>query len=129
MAFYDLNFKRNYEVLKSRSLCILLYKNRKWKIPHTVKDRRTLCFSSCKHHKTVLSWTSQKKKEGIFCTVYFVQVNFYFHFFLNVYCIEYAFRICILLHIKNHYFIRFLHVFKIEEIFKCTLKISFYVSV
>ena len=40
-----------------------------------------------------------KRKDGIFCTVYFVQRN------ISVYCIEYTFRIHILLHIKKHYFI------------------------
>ena len=27
--------------------------------------------------KTVMSWSSRKKKEGIFCTVYFVRRNFF----------------------------------------------------
>ena len=31
--------------------------------------------------KTVVSWTSRKKKEGIFCTVYFVQKNFFEHLY------------------------------------------------
>ena len=36
--------------------------------------------------KTVMSWSSLKKKEGIFCIVYFVQRRFFliFVFYLNV---------------------------------------------
>ena len=36
--------------------------------------------------KTVMSWSSRKKKEGIFCNVYFVRGNFFltFVFYLNV---------------------------------------------
>ena len=53
-------------------------RNRKWKIPPTILERRTLCFRSYKNHKlkskTVVSWTSPKKKEGIFCTVYFLKI-------------------------------------------------------
>ena len=46
--------ERNYDLLKSKGPCILLNKNItlikmkrnwKWKIPHTVSYRRTLCFS------------------------------------------------------------------------------------
>ena len=55
--FYDFNFERSYDVLKSKSSCILLNKNtnliktkrnRKWKKAHTVLERRILCFSSYK---------------------------------------------------------------------------------
>ena len=54
--------------------------------------------------KTVMSWSSRKKKEAIFYTVYFVRREFFlrFVFYLNVKCIEYTFRIYILLHIKKH---------------------------
>ena len=46
--FYYFYFTRNYDVLKSRSLCFLLNKNisfkktrrnREWKIPHSVLER------------------------------------------------------------------------------------------
>ena len=40
-----------------------------------------------------MSWSSQKKKEGIFCTFYFVQRKT-FMFYLNAWCIEYILRIC-----------------------------------
>ena len=41
-------------------------------IPHTLLERRTLCFGSYKNHKleskTVMSWCSGKEKECIFLT-------------------------------------------------------------
>ena len=54
-------------------------RNRKLKIPHTVLERRTLCFISYKNRKikskTVISCNSRKEKEGIFCTTDFVRKN------------------------------------------------------
>ena len=44
-----------------------------------------------------MSWNSRKKKEYIFCVV----------FYLNVECIEYTFKIYSLLHIYKNYFIHF----------------------
>ena len=44
--------------------------NRKWKIPHTVIQRRTLHFSSYKNHKLKIKTDELelvKGKEGIFC--------------------------------------------------------------
>ena len=58
-----------------------------------------------------MSWSSRKKKEGIFCTVYFVRKKFFNICALSQY-IEYTFRICTLLHIENHYFIHFFTCFK-----------------
>ena len=68
--------------------------NRKWKIPYTVLERRTFCFSSykiwkLKKSKTVMRWSSLKKKEGFFCSVYFVQKNF--------------FKICVLSQCKGYW--------------------------
>ena len=51
-----------------------------------------------------MSWSSRKKKEGIFCNVYFVRNKFFNS-------IGYTFRIYVLLHIKNHYFIPFCCLF------------------
>ena len=60
VAFLLFNFERSYDVLKSKSPCILLNKkktlikakrNRKWKTLHTVLERRALCFSSYKNLK------------------------------------------------------------------------------
>ena len=43
--------------------------------------------------KTVMSWSSGKKKDGIFCTAYFVRRKFYltfvFFFQCKVYCIPF----------------------------------------
>ena len=47
-------------------------------------------------------WNSQKKKEGIYVPFILSEGIFLtFVFNLNVQCIEYTFRIYILLHIKN----------------------------
>ena len=54
-------------------------RNRKWKIPHTILERQNLCISSYKNRKLkikLMSWSLQKKKEGIFCVVYFVRRQF-----------------------------------------------------
>ena len=40
-------------------------------------------------NKTVMRWSSRKKKEGIFCTVYFVQRDFFFKIFVLSQCIVY----------------------------------------
>ena len=71
-----------------------------------------MCFSSYRNRKLkVKLWrvaSLQKKKEGIFCTVYFVWREFCQDLcFILMYNIEYTFRIYILLHIKKHYFIHF----------------------
>ena len=61
------------------------------KIPHTVLERRTLCFSLYKNHKlkiAVMSWSSQKKKEGIFSTVYILsERNFFRMCFFSMYSV------------------------------------------
>ena len=73
-----------------------------------------------------MTWSSQKKKEGNFCTVYFVQRESFFNIFLylNVQCNKYTFRIYVLLRIKKHYFIHFLLVFKIAESLQCILNLN-----
>ena len=55
-----------------------------------------------------MSWSREGKKEGVFCTIYFVRI------FLT-------FRIHILLHIKKHYFLHFFVVFNIVESLQCIL--------
>ena len=55
-------------------------RNQKWKILRTVLELvKELQIKS----KTVISWRSQKKKEGIFCTVYIVLSNFFDIFVLS----------------------------------------------
>ena len=60
-----------------------------------------------------MDWSSRKKKEGIFCTVYFVGRRTFltFVFYHNVQCIEYTSRIYILLNIKKYYLIHFCRLF------------------
>ena len=83
--FYYFNFERSYGILTSKIPWTLLNKNinlnknkteMKMENPHTVLKRRPLCFSSYKNWKLkVTLWL--KKKEGIFCTVYFVRKEFF----------------------------------------------------
>ena len=136
--FHCFNFERNYDVFKSKNPCILLNKNiksnknkqeLKMDNPHTVLERLTLCFSWYKNRqlkKTVMKWSPQKKREGIFYTVYFVQRKIFLNLcLLSLYvkCIEYTFRICILLLIKKHYFIHFCSLFlKSPKAFSVSLK-------
>ena len=74
--------------------------------------------------KTVMSWSSRKKKKAflyrLFCPKE-IFLTFVFH--LNVQCTKQTFRIYILLHIKKHYFIHFLLVFKITENLKFILSL------
>ena len=63
--------------------------------------------------KTVMSWSSQKKKEGIFCTVYFVRRNFF-----NTSVSEYTY----FYKSKNITSYTFLFVFKMVKRLQCILK-------
>ena len=112
-------FKSSFGGLKSKSPCILLNKNtnfnkndwnRKWKIPHTVLERRTLCFSSYKNPKMKLElwWVGARERikrhflYHLFCPK---KIFLTFVFYLDLLCIKYTFRIYILLQIKKHYLI------------------------
>ena len=99
--FYYFNFERNYDVLKSKNPCILWNKNinfnknqKESKIPHTVLERRTLCFSSYKNRKlkVKLSWVGprEKSKRTSFAPFILSKGNFLtFVFYLDVWYIEY----------------------------------------
>ena len=135
--FYYFNFERNYDVLKSKSPCILLNKNinfnkqqrnRKWKIPHTVLERRTLCFSSYKNCKLKikLSWVGarQRKKRPFFVPFILPEGNV-FNVCVLSQCIEYW------IHFQNIHTFTYqktlLHtlvllVFKIVESLQCILR-------
>ena len=123
--FYYFNFERNYDVLKSKSSCILLNKNinfnkneteSKMENPtHSFRETNLvlqLIEESQIKSKTLTSWSSWKKK-GYFLYRLFCpkEILLTFVFYLNVECIEYTFRIYILLHIKKHYCIHFLVCF------------------
>ena len=84
----SLNFKtscciiRYYDVLKSKSrykttiyTLIKTKRNRKWKISHTILERRTLCFSSFENHKLKVKLSgvgARDRKKVHFFKVYFV---------------------------------------------------------
>ena len=66
--------------------------NQKWKISHTVLERRTLCFSSCKNRelKVKLWWVGarDRKKGAFFVMFIFSKGNFIVIFVLSQ-CIMY----------------------------------------
>ena len=73
-----------------------------------------------------MSWSSQKKKKGIFCTIYFVQRNF---FFFNIYFISMYSILNTLSEYKHLYISKnitsytFLLVFIIVESLQCILNL------
>ena len=82
--FYYFHCERSYEVLKSKSPCFLLNQNIKFNKNETESkmENPTHSFIEINHvlqllwemrikSKTVMSWSSRRKKECIFCTVYF----------------------------------------------------------
>ena len=88
--FYYFNFERSYDVLKSKSPYILLKKNKNFDINETESKMENPTHSFRETNlvlqlikesqikiKTVMSWSLRKKKEGIFCTVYFVRREFF----------------------------------------------------
>ena len=96
--------------------------NRKWKIPHTVLERRALCFSSYKNHKlkVKLWWVGARERKWghflyRFCTMYrlFYPKEIFFNICVLSQCIVYY------IHFQNihtfvyqkHYFIHFCCVF------------------
>ena len=123
--FYYLNFERNYDFLKSKSLCFLLSKkinfkiktkqNRKWKIPNTVLERLTLC--SYKNQKLKLRWVGAREKKRAFFVPFVVSKGDFF-------------KICVLsqswIHFQNIYISKnttsYTFVFKIMESLYCILK-------
>ena len=81
------NFDRNYDILKSKSpWCILFNKNINFNKIETESEMENPIQTSPIKIKTVMSWSSLKKNEGIFCTVYSVRrkKNLTFVFYLNV---------------------------------------------
>ena len=117
--FCYFNLKRNYDVLKSKGPSILMNKNinfnkneAKSKMGNSTQSFTEtiillqLIQESQIKCKTVMSWISRKKK-GQFLSRLFCPKEMFltFAFYLNVQGIEHTFRICILLHIKKHYFI------------------------
>ena len=88
--FYYFNFEGNYDVLKSKSPCILLDKNinfnkneteLKWKIQHIVLERQSICVSSYKNRKlkVKLWWVGagERKKRRSFEPFIFSEDDFF----------------------------------------------------
>ena len=91
VIFQFFNFERCY-VLKSENPSFVEQKYKlkktKWKFQHTVLERQTLCFSSCKNHKFKKLWwvrACKRKKRAFFVPFLFSEGHFLrFVFYLNV---------------------------------------------
>ena len=110
-------FEMNYDVLKSKGPCILLNKHINFNKNETESKMENptqglsgtilvlqLIWEWQIKGKTVMSWSSRKKKEGILSTIHFVRRKFFFTYmiYLNASCFKYTFRIYTLLHTKRH---------------------------
>ena len=96
--FYYCNFEGNYDVLKSKVLCILLNKNIKFREnkakskmenpTHSFRERGTLCFSTYKNCKlkVKLRWVGarERKKRGHFLYRLFSPKD---NFFISMYSV------------------------------------------
>ena len=84
------NFGRNYDVLRSKSPYILLNKNINFHENETESKMENPIHSFRETHlvlqltkesqiksKSVMSWSSRKEKQGVFCSVYFAWSNFF----------------------------------------------------
>ena len=90
----------SYDILKSKSTCILSNKNinfnkneteSKMENPtHSFRDTKLvlqLIQESQIKSKSIMSWSSRRKKEGIFCDVYFAQREFFKNCVLSQYIV------------------------------------------
>ena len=129
--FYHFNFEKNYDVLKSKTPCILLNKNinfnknemeSKMKNPTHSFKRRTLCFSSYKNGKLKVKlwwvWASERKKRAFFVP-FILSEEIFFNICVLSQCIMYYW-----LHFQNTYaftyFLHFLYINIIENL-QCIL--------
>ena len=72
-----------------------------------------------------MNWNSQKRGHFLYHLLCPKEICLKFVFYLNVWCTECTFRIYILLHIKNCYFIHFFCLFlKLSEAFSVSLRLS-----
>ena len=99
--FYYFDFGRNYDFLRSKRPCILLNKNISFNKNKTKSKMENPTYSFRETNfvlhlikelqiksKTVMSWSSQEKNDGIFCTVYFFRRNFFKHLcFISMYSV------------------------------------------
>ena len=97
---YYFNFERSYDILKSRTPCTSLNKNTNFdksetesKMENPTHSRREtrlvfqLIWELSIKSKTMMSWSSLKKKEGILCAVYFVRTKFFWNICVLSQCI------------------------------------------
>ena len=137
--FYYFNFERNYDVLSQRvhAKCwtkmfkLFLSFNKSGTEPkmenptYSFTETNLVLIQESQIKTTIaMSWSSRKKEEGFFCTVYFVQRWFFLYLcFISMYNVlgTLSIKIYILLDIKKHYFMHFLLVFKIVESPQCIL--------
>ena len=133
--FYYFNFERNYDVLKSKSPCILLNKNinfnkneteSKMKIPYIVLDKQALCFSSYKNRKLKIKLYKRYNEKGIFFVLFILSGGNFFNIcFISMYgllntLVEYTYFYIS----KNITSYTFLLHFKIMESLKCIRKFA-----
>ena len=65
--------KESMHFVEQKQTLVKMKRNRKCKIPHTVLERRTLCFSSYKNRKlkVKLWWVGAREKKGGYFLYYF----------------------------------------------------------
>ena len=130
VAFRHFNFEKNYDVLKSKTPCILLNKNinfnkneteSRMKNPTHSFKRRTLCFSSYKNRKlkVKLWWVgARERKKRAFFVPFILSEGIFFNICVLSQCIVYW------IHFQNTYifpyFLHFLHINIIENL-QCIL--------
>ena len=87
-----------YFVEQKNELLTKTKRNRKWKIPHTILEKRTLSFSSYKNGKLkVKLWWAHERKKSAFFVPFILFEEICFNICALFQCIH--FRIYILLHI------------------------------
>ena len=128
--FYYFNFKRNYDVSKPTSPCILLNKTinlinnetkSKMEIPYTVLERQTLCFSSLVG--------ARERKRGHILHCLFCLKDIFFKIFVLSQCIVYWMHfqnIHTFYNWKNITSYSFLLAFKIDDSLQYMLKINWF---
>ena len=101
--------EQKYTLIKTK-------RNRKWKIPHTVLERRTLCFSSYNNRnlKVKLWWVRarERKKRAFFAPFILSKGKFFKICFISLYSVlnTLSERTCFYLS-KKHYFVHFCCLF------------------
>ena len=131
--FYHFNFERNYDGLKSKSPSFFLNKNvtfiktrrnRNWKIPHTILERQTLCFSWYKNRelKVKLWWVGgHERKKSTFLVTFILFKGHFFNICVLPQCLVY----CIYFYISKVIHTLLLLVLKSSKVFNVSLSNTF----